>query len=179
MKTSSVPASFGRPNNADAPSWYAYFFGLTTGGDLIIALQQNKQDTLELIRSIPASASTFRYAPDKWTIQQVFIHLCDEERYYAYKAFCYSRQSDVNLEIPMGAKYTSDFNAGNRNMQDIAEEFESVRAATISLFRTMTTEMLDFKTFPGKEVYTARSLGWFTVGHNLHHCKVVREKYLL
>jgi hypothetical protein len=53
-----------------------------------------------------------------------------------------------------------------------------VREATISLFRTMTEEMLDFKDFPGEDVYSARSLGWFTAGHNIHHCNVVREKYL-
>ena len=33
--------------------------------------------------------------------------------------------------------------------------------------------------FPNKPVYTARSLGWMVVGHNLHHCKIIKEKYLL
>jgi len=79
----------------------------------------------------------------------------------------------------MGDSYTKDFNAANRRLQDIGEEFVTVRDATISLFRSMTNEMLDFKDFPKKPVYTARSLGWFTVGHNLHHCKLVKEKYLL
>jgi uncharacterized damage-inducible protein DinB len=167
----------GPPNKNDAPEWYAYFFGLTTGDDLIAALQSSKWLTLELIGSIPEVAADYRYAENKWTVKQLFIHLSDEERYYAYKAFCYSRQSDVNLEIPMSPGYTKDFNAGNRNLKDIAEEYRSVREATISLFSSMTPDMLDFKNFPGKDVYSARSLGWFAVGHNLHHCKVLKEKY--
>jgi hypothetical protein len=167
-----------RPNLSDAPSWYSHFFDKAPGDDLLVALQNSKAETLCLIDSIPFSAENTSYAPNKWTIKQVFIHLCDEERYYGYKAFCYSRRSDVNLEIPMSSAYTNDFNAPNRTLHDVREEFSAVRDSTIALFSTMTAEMLDFKNFPGKDVYTARSLGWFAAGHNRHHCQVIREKYL-
>jgi hypothetical protein len=168
----------GRPNLNDAPSWYPYFFGLAAGDDLITTLENNKQEMITLIRTIPLHIENVSYDENKWTTKQVFIHLADEERYYAYKAFCYSRQTCVHLEIPMGEKYVKDFNAGNRTLADIGDELLTVREATISLFRTMTEEMLDFKDFPGEDVYSARSLGWFTAGHNIHHCNVVREKYL-
>jgi len=167
-----------RPNTNDAPSWYPYFFDLAKGEDLIEALQNNKQHMLGLIRSIPASAEDFKYAANKWTVKQVFIHLADDERYFAYKAFCYSRQIDVMLEIPRGESYNKDFNAGNRTLKDISDELITIRDATISLFSSMTKEMLDFKDFPVEPIYSARSLGWFTVGHNLHHCNLIREKYL-
>jgi hypothetical protein len=78
----------------------------------------------------------------------------------------------------MSEIYTRDFNAANRTLQDIGEEFIAVRDSTICLFKTMTTEMLDFKDLPGEEPYSARSLGWFTVGHNLHHLNLLKEKYL-
>lgn len=168
----------GRPNLNDAPHWYADFFDLVKGDDLIKCLQDNKEEMLTLIRSIPARLADFRYAEGKWNIKQVFIHLADEERYYAYKAFCYSRQTDVFLEIPMGEHYARDFNANNRTLSDIADELLTVRDATISLFRTMTATMLDFKDLPGGDVYSARSLGWFAVGHNSHHCNLIGEKYL-
>lgn len=167
----------GRPNIEDAPSWYPYFFNLVKGDDLIGALQSNKQQMLDLINSIPPLAENHRYAEDKWTVKQVFIHLADDERYFAYKAFCCSRQVDVYLEVPQGKDYNRDFNAANRTLNDIAEELITVREATISLFKHMTDAMLDFK-FSGAPVYTARSLGWMAVGHNIHHCNLLREKYL-
>lgn len=167
-----------RPNLADAPSWYPYFFGLTSGNDLIEALQENKMQMIELINSIPFSKEDFSYEEGKWTIKQVFIHLADDERYYAYKAFCYSRRVNVYLEVPQGDHYRKDFNAQNRTLADIADELVAVRDATISLFSNMTNEMLDFKDFPNETVYTARSLGWMAVGHNIHHCRMIREKYL-
>lgn len=170
--------NISRPRTDDAPSWYPYFFNLVPGDDLISALINNKRKMLELINSVPLSAENFRYATDKWTIKQVFIHLVDEERYYTYKAFCYSRRIDVNLEVPKGDAYSSDFNASKRTLKDIGEEFSAVREATLSLFKNMTMDMLDFKDFPGKEIYSARSLGWFTVGHNIHHCSMIEKEYL-
>jgi hypothetical protein len=79
----------------------------------------------------------------------------------------------------VGGLYAGHFNAANRNLKDIGEELLTIRDATISLFSSMTNEMLDFKGFPNKVPYTARSLGWMTVGHNIHHCRMIREKYLV
>ncbi|SDS58945.1 DinB superfamily protein [Mucilaginibacter mallensis] len=168
----------GRPNSDDAPAWYGYFFDLAPGDDLLEALENSKQYTLELISTIPAEKEDFAYAEGKWTIKQAFIHLADEERYYAYKAFCYSRQTNVHLEIPMGENYAKDFNVSKRSFTNITDDYLAVRNATITLFKGMSNEMLDFKNFPVTPTYTARSLGWFTVGHNLHHCKLIKEKYL-
>ena len=171
----------GRPNANDAPSWYPYYFNLAAGEDLMEALRNNRQETLNLINSIPLAAENYKYAENKWTTKQVFIHLADDERYYAYKAFCYSRQINVELEVnTVGELYAGHLNAANRNLKDIGEELLTIRDATISLFSSMTNEMLDFRGFsPGKTVYTARSLGWMTVGHNIHHCRMIREKYLV
>jgi len=167
-----------RPNIEDAPPWYPYYFNLAQGDDLIEAMQQNKQDVLHLINNIPRELEDYKYAEDKWTIKQVFIHLADDERYYAYKAFCYSRRVNVYLEVPQGEAYNKDFNAYNRTLKDIGEELLSIRDASISLFNTMTDEMLDFKGFSSDPVYTARSLGWMAVGHNIHHCNILKEQYL-
>lgn len=168
-----------RPDINDAPHWYPYFFDLATGDDLITALENNKLQVQQLIHSIPVAAADFSYAPGKWTVKQMLIHVADDERYYAYKIFCYARGIDVHLEVPAGERYRKDFNAANRTLADIAAELLTIREATISLFSGMTDEMLDFKGFGGKDIYTARSLGWMVVGHSIHHCNLLREKYLI
>ena len=169
-----------RPNLADAPAWYPDFFELATGDDLMVALEKNKREMADLISSIPSSSVDYRYAENKWTVKQVFIHLADEERYFAYKAACYSRQANVRLEISEGEAYTKDLNAANRTLKDVGEELIANRNATICLFSSMTNDMLDFKDFPDQAViYTARSLGWMAVGHSIHHCNFIKEKYLV
>ena len=170
----------GRPYVEDAPSFCAYFFDLTASEDLMEALESNKQATLGLINAFPLEKEEYRYEANKWTVKMVFIHLIDTERYYTYRAFCSSRKVDIPLEFsPLREIYALNSNAENRRLKDIAAEFLAVRASTMSLFSSMTNEMLDFKDFPGKPVYTARSLGWMAVGHNIHHARILKEKYLV
>lgn len=165
-----------RPNLEDAPPWCPYFFDLVKEDNLIEALQNNQRTHINIINSIPFAKEDFAYAENKWSVKTIFIHLIDTERFYYYRAFCSSRQVDVDLEFDR-EMYAKNSNAANRTLQDIAEEFLLVRASTISLFGNMTNKMLDFKGFPNKMVYTARSLGWMIVGHNIHHYNVLKEKY--
>jgi hypothetical protein len=166
-----------RPNIEDAPRWCPYYFNLIAEDNLMEALLNNKKNTIDLISSIPFSREDFAYAENKWSVKMIFIHLIDTERFYSYRAFSSSRQVDIELEFVQDV-YAKNCNAANRTLRDIAEEFLALRDHTISLFSNMTTEMLDFKGFPNKVIYTARSLGWMVAGHNIHHCKIIKEKYL-
>jgi hypothetical protein len=168
----------GRPSPADAPAWYPPFWAQVGGEDLIAALQENQLAVQQLIAQLSPVQLDLRYAPGKWSLKQVLIHLADEERYYAYKAFCCSRGTPALLEVPMSADYCADFNAGSRSLVDIRAELMAVRAATLTLFRTMTPAMLDLRDDSRSDCYTARSLGWFTAGHSYHHLKIIKEQYL-
>lgn len=168
-----------RPYNEDAPSWCPYFWGLVKEDNLLEAFSVNKHHVLGLIGSIPGSKEDHKYDPDKWSIKDVFIHMNDTERFYTYRAFCSSRQMDIDLEFdPNQEIYARNANAAGRTLKDIAEEFVAVRDAAITLFSNMADAMLDFKGFPNKMIYTARSLGWMAVGHNIHHCNIINKKYL-
>lgn len=168
-----------RPFNEDAPPWCPYFFNLVPEDDLLSAFRTNKKFILDLIKAVPATKEEFKYDENKWTIKELCIHLIDTERFYTYRAMCSSRQVDIDHEFSDNRDiYAKNSNASNRTLKDIAEEFSTVRDATITLFSNMTDEMLDFKGFPNKMVYTARSLGWMTVGHAIHHCNILKERYL-
>ena len=169
----------GRPYHEHAPHWCPYFFNLVKEDDLLEALQNNNDFVINFFGSISPALIDHAYAPGKWTIREVCIHLVDVERFFAYRALCASRRVDVNLEFDgYQDQFASNCNAINRSLIDIVEEFETVREGTILLFESMTDEMLDFADFPGKHPYSARSLGWMAVGHNIHHCQMVQEKYL-
>jgi len=167
-----------RPNPADAPPWCPYFFGLVPENDLLTALQNDKKSTLELISAIPLEKADYRYADGKWTIKEVFVHLIGTELYYAYHATCISREKDADRQFEDRDTYVRNSNAAAHTMEDLFVEFSAVRDATISLYEGMTPAMLDIKGFPDNIVYTARSLGWMCVGHNIHHSKIMLEKYL-
>jgi len=178
QKRFQVMHKIGRPQSTDAPSWYPDFWALAPGDDLITALRQNQREVQRTLLQLKPEQLERRYAMDKWTLKQVLIHLADEERYYAYKAFCCSRAVRVFLEVPMGVTYCADFNASNRSYEDISAELIAVRASSVALFQTMSPAMLDLRDNSQPEPYTARSIGWFIAGHSNHHLKIIHEKYL-
>jgi hypothetical protein len=169
--------NIGRPYTEDAPADCHYFFNLTTGDNLIEALRDNRETTIDLIDSINPGMEDFKCAEEKRSVKMIFLHLVDAERFYNYKAFCTSRGTAVELEFHQTA-HATNFNTDNRTMPSIAEEFLILREGTINLFRNMTTEMLDFKMPGNKVIYTSRSLGWMAVGYNIHQCNIIREQCL-
>ena len=42
----------------------------------------------------PRSRKNYRYAPEKWSVRQVFGHLADAERIFGYRATLYRARPD-------------------------------------------------------------------------------------
>lgn len=167
-----------KPNKKDAPAYCHYYFDLVTESDLIDALKNSRDKTLQLISEIPAGKENFKYAENKWTLKQVFSHIIECERIYTYRALRFSRQDNTELPGFDENLFAANANASQRNLSDLAEEYRAVRESTILLFRYMSGEMLDFKGAANKALFSPRALGFTAAGHNIHHCKIIKERYL-
>lgn len=167
---------FHKPDLQDAPGYSHYFIGLVPENDLMQALANSHKSTLDFIASIPVEKANYRYEEGKWTVSQVLSHIIDCERVYAYRALRFARFDATELASFDVDAYVK--NAPSKNMQSQLEEFYRLRLTTIDLFAPMTSAMLDFKGTANKVPFTARGLGFMAVGHNLHHCKVIKERYL-
>lgn len=167
-----------KPKSGEYPSYCDKYFSLIDSDDLLAALEQSKKSTIEIMLSIPAIKENHSYAANKWSVKMVFNHIIDCERVYAYRALRFSRRDNTELQGFDEDQYALNANTEIRALHDIKEEFELVRASTISLYSYMSNEMLDFKGIANKVIFTPRSLGWMAVGHNIHHCNFVKKKYL-
>lgn len=167
-----------KPDYNDAPAYTHFFMNLVQEEDLIEALRKTHQQTLEFIASIPTEKEDYKYEENKWTIKQVFAHIIDCERVYSYRAFRFSRFDATELASFDQNKYADHILSSSKSLKEMLAEYNHIRQATIALFSDMTNEMLDFKGKANNVDFTARGLGFMAVGHNLHHCNVIREKYL-
>lgn len=169
----------GRPNKEHAPKYGAFYMDLTSKwSNLGTALEENKNDSLAFFRSIPKERSEFRYQPEKWSVNEVILHLVEAERVFQYRAFRFSRKDETALSGFDEDWYAKNNNASARTLESVIEEFEAVRNSTILLFKGMDSEMLDFVGHANNAPVSPRSLGWMTIGHVSHHCQVLRERYL-
>lgn len=162
----------------DAPSYCHYFFDLVETNDLLNELEKSYQLTLDLFKLITPEKENYSYQPNKWTVKEVLRHIIDCERVYTYRAFRFSRFDNTELAGFDENKYIKNFKSTEVSLADLREEYENLRKSTISLFKSMTNEMLDFKGTANKVTFTARALGFMTVGHNIHHCDFIKSNYL-
>ncbi|MBK9227220.1 MAG: DinB family protein [Ignavibacteria bacterium] len=167
-----------RPLESDIPSYYLNYTKLAEGNDLIKTLDESNSITLDLLKNIPVSKEDYAYAAGKWSIKQVMSHIIDSERVFAYRALRFSRRDATVLPGFEENDYAENANVSGRNLDDIKNEYLAVRDSTIQLYRYMTTDMLDFKGFANEVSVTARAIGWIIAGHNVHHCNVIKDRYL-
>jgi hypothetical protein len=68
--------------------------------------------------------------------------------------------------------------SNERSLKSLLEEYIVVRTANVALFSNLTDEMLDFRGRANGNEMSARELGFATLGHEMHHIRVIRERYL-
>jgi uncharacterized damage-inducible protein DinB len=167
-----------KPINVNPDLYFASFIEMAKGDDLIESLKTSKQDIIDLIDGIDDEKSNHKYQEDKWTIKQVLKHICDSERVHTYRALRFSRKDKTDLPGFNENEYTSLDNSENLTLNQIRDEFISVRNATITFFTNMSFNAFDNIGTGNKIALTPRIIGWKISGHSSHHCNVIKERYL-
>lgn len=157
---------------------YATYIEPVAHEDVLRQLEAQAQSTPKLLATIPESRAGFRYAPGKWSIRDIIGHLADSERIFAYRALRIARHDTTPLASFDENAYADVAGFDNRTLADVGAEFASVRASTITLFRSMDAETLALTgTASGKPI-SVRALAFIILGHERHHLNVIKAKYL-
>jgi uncharacterized damage-inducible protein DinB len=160
-----------------APEFSKYVM-LVAEGDIIQTLEQQIESSLSLLRTIPSDKANFRYAPDKWSVKELLGHVIDSERIFSYRALRFARNDQTPVPGYDQDDYVRDADFDRRNLADMAEEFATVRRATIQLFGPLNeTEWLRHGKANENDV-SVRALAYIIAGHELHHMGVLRSYYL-
>lgn len=161
------------------PSFYKGYVKLVEHPDVLQALRISGYRTLELIHSIPETKSDHRYAPGKWTIRQVLCHMLDAERIFCYRALRFARNDQTPLSGFDENAYAPYLHAEGRSLTQIGDEMQHLRTSTIDMFTGFTAEMMSRKGTANNNELTVVALGIVIAGHETHHCKIIRERYLV
>jgi len=145
---------------------------------LMNELEQSLSFFIDFLKTIPSEKHEFRYAEGKWTIKDIVQHLIDAERIFAYRALRIARKDKTPLPGFEENEYVETAFANKRVMNDLIEEFITVREATISLFKTFTEEQLLQMGTASEKPVSVRAIGFITMGHQKHHEKIIKERYL-
>ncbi len=142
--------------------------GLKVNGDKIVAfLEAISQDKLE-----------YRYEDGKWTIKEVIQHLIDTERIFTYRALCIAREDKSLFPGFDQDDYVVSSKANSRSINDLLKEYKILRSSTVQMFESFSADMLRCKGIASNSSLTPRAVAFIIMGHENHHCEVVRERYL-
>ncbi|AWG26956.1 DinB family protein [Flavobacterium kingsejongi] len=171
MRTSQLKST-------DYAPYYANYVSLLNDGDLVEELEISVHDFIRFVQDIPMDKHDYRYAPGKWTIKDIIQHLIDTERIFAYRALCFSRNDQTQLPGFDESSYAENTNANARHLKDMLTEMALVRQSTIALYKTFSEELLERKGIASENAITVGALGFMIIGHQKHHEKIFRERYL-
>jgi hypothetical protein len=145
--------------------------------DVLVALERQGEDVRAFLAALPADRAAHRYAPDKWTVQQVAAHVIDTERVLAYRALCVARGEAVDLPAFDENAYMEAMGPDPATLAALGEEFGLVRRANLLLFRRLDAAAWTRRGKARGFVLTPRGMAYVLVGHVRHHLAVLRERY--
>jgi DinB superfamily len=174
---STLTTSFTRPQPGEYNPYYDRYISLVGSGDIIAILEKQPRETVALFKSCGAQADS-SYAPGKWTVKEMLGHVNDTERIMSYRALRIARGDQTPLAGFEQDDYIRDGKFSQRTLDDLIEEFTDVRKATLSLFRHLDAETGARRGVANKDPISARALAYIIAGHELHHRRVLEEKYL-
>jgi hypothetical protein len=158
-------------------SYYATYISKAEYSDVVEGLRQSQNDFVDFVKSIPAEKLTYAYAEGKWTIAEVFQHIIDTERIFAYRALRFARNDKTAIMGFEQDDYVPNSNANNLSKEDLINDFNAVRNCSISLFDSFTDEMLVRIGEASGSPMSTRAAGYIIAGHQKHHFEVIKERY--
>ncbi|HEX4602176.1 MAG TPA: DinB family protein [Gemmatimonadales bacterium] len=171
-------ATLARPDASEYGPAYGAYVARVPEGDLLALLEQQGRETQGLLASVPEGKALYRYAPGKWSVKEVIGHLMDCERVFACRALRFARGDQTPLPGFDEQLYAPAGNFDERPLQDLAGELDSVRRATIALFRGLPADALARRGTANNRDVSVRALAYIIAGHERHHVAILRERYL-
>ena len=169
----------GRPLPGEYAPYAQADIDAVVGTDAATVLAALEVETGSFLGSLPEDRIRgVRYEPAKWTLKEVLGHMIDDERIFAYRAFCLARGETAPLAGFDEKVYAVNADAESRIWRDLLDEYRVVRAASIALFRSLTPAAWRRAGTVNGYRATPRGLAFHIAGHELHHLHIVREKYL-
>jgi hypothetical protein len=178
ITTTVATASATKPAKSEFLPYYDRYISLVPDGDVISTLATQINETQALLRGLPASVATYRYAPDKWSVNELIGHIIDSERIFAGRAMRFARNDPAPLPGFEQDDYVRNANFDAYPLADVAAELEAVRQSTIFLFRHMDEQAWTRRGVANNAEVSVRALAYIIAGHELHHREVLRARYL-
>lgn len=167
-----------RPTAGEYGSFYQTYINYTQADSIHALIQQHAAHILQSIQAIPAEKADYAYAPGKWTIKQMLQHILDTERIFVYRLIWIARGDKRPLMGFDENAFADAATATHRSLTDLVKEFTHLRNSTDVLMQSLQdTDLQQISEASGYAI-SVNALCYIIYGHNLHHLRILSERYL-
>jgi DinB family protein len=157
---------------------YAGYVGRIPPDQPILPLLATQLDELpQRLAVVPADRWSYRYAPGKWSVRDVIMHLNDVERIMVYRALRIGRGDTTPLPGFDENVYALAAGADALPLTAVAEEWAAVRRASLALFQHLPEAAWTRRGLANGVGVSVRGLAYIVAGHTIHHLSVLAERY--
>lgn len=168
-----------RPEADEYDPYYAgYVASVPAGVNISEFLASGMRQTAETFGAFPQRDWGFRYAPGKWSVREVGVHMADTERVMAYRALRISRADATPLPGFDQDAWVPHSGAEGRSLDSIVDELTRIRQATLAFVSSLTDEQWKQRGTASDAGVSVRALVWIIAGHEAHHLDVLNDRYL-
>jgi uncharacterized damage-inducible protein DinB len=160
------------------PEYYDRYINLVSDVDLSQAFDESLAQLNSLDIARLSQLENRPYAEGKWTVQELLQHILDWERIFSYRALLFARRVG---DPPQGVEendMADNSRANERTVAEIVDELKTVRAGTKYLYTGFDEDTLKILGRTRTAELTVGAAGFTTIGHQIHHLKIVDERYL-
>jgi hypothetical protein len=168
----------GRPGADEYdPAFAGYVARLEDDESVVAVLSDQINEVTSLSEGAPERRGDYRYAPGKWSIKEVIGHLSDTERVFSYRALRIGRGDATALPGFDDQSYVSRMHAEDLSLAGVAQDWQAVRTATLTLFRNFPAAAWQRRGTASGHPISVRALAYVIAGHTRHHLEVIDARY--
>lgn len=167
------PLSHEFPNSR----YFAEYLNFKPNENLFDVFEKNQEELVHLFQNLKLEEWDFAYEAQKWTRKQVLGHIIDTERIFSYRALAISRGEKQSLPGFDENTYLIEAQFESQSPDIILKQYSATRMASISLFQSFTPKQWSNLGLSNDQAVSVRALAWMIAGHEIHHLKVLKEKY--
>ena len=167
-----------RPQSSEFPAYFGRYIAQVEAENITEAVNKYSKNLGDFYNTLPEEKADYRYAPGKWTLKELLLHVVDAERIFSYRILRISRKDKTPLASFDEDSYAANSDAHYRSFASIKEEFQAVRKATDLLLLSLTEEQVTQEGISSNLNITVNALAYITFGHMLHHKNILEERYL-
>ncbi len=166
-----------RPKAGDCTDELLAYANLPPDGPILETLTSQIGETVEMLLAAGEAVGDHRYAPGKWTVKEVVGHMADAELVFGYRALSFARGDSAPLPGYDQDDWMPAARFGERPFAELVDRLRSMRAVSLTLFAGFPAEAWSRRGVACDAEIVVSAFPWVYAGHELHHCRILRERY--